>query len=358
MVGLDEEGHEGTGEARGGLDDVGGPAFLSVRVEVVELRAGGLGVDAQVVVGAVGDALELAPLAALEAEAVFQVDGALGVVRELLLGVLVLAQVLRVDAEVDVPGLAVVDPVLVPFLIGAGFAEKLEFHLLELAGTEDEVAGRDLVAEGLADLADAERRLLARGVHDVRVVDEDALGGFGAQVVQAGLVVDGAQVGLEQAGEGAGLGPLAAHATVRARDVGGGQGGLFDALLFGELFDELILAGALVAVEALDERVGEGLDVTGGDPHFARENDGGVQAHDVGAAADHGIPPGTLDVFLQFHAERTVVPRGTGATVDVTAGEDEAAALGQADHVVEAGGSLSHLSLLEYLGHDWLSCRH
>ena len=149
--------------------------------------------DGQVIVGAVGDAFELAPLAALEAEAVFQVDGALGVVRELLLRVLVLAQVLRVDAEVDVPGLAVVDPVLVPFLIGAGLAEELEFHLLKLAGTEDEVAGRDLVAEGLADLADAERRLLARGVHDVRVVDEDALGGLGAQVVQAGLVVDGAR---------------------------------------------------------------------------------------------------------------------------------------------------------------------
>ena len=193
MVGLDEESHEGTGQASGGLDDVGGPAFLGVRVEVVELRAGSLGVDGQVVVGAVGDAFKLAPLAALEAEAVFQVDGALGVVRELLLRVLVLAQVLRVDAEVDVPGLAVVDPVLVPFLIGAGLAEELEFHLLELAGTEDEVAGRDLVAEGLADLADAERRLLARGVHDVRVVDEDALGGFGTQVVQAGLVVDGAR---------------------------------------------------------------------------------------------------------------------------------------------------------------------
>ena len=176
--------------------------------------------------------------------------------------------------------------------------------------------------------------------------------------MQAGLVVDGAQVGLEQAGEGAGLGPLAAHATVGAGDVGVGQGGLFDALLFGEFFDELILAGALVAVEALDERVGEGLDVAGGDPHFAREDDGGVEADDVGAAADHGVPPGALDVFLQFHAERAVVPRGAGATVDVTAGEDEAAALGQADHVVEAGRSLSHLSLLEYLGHDWLSCRH
>ena len=256
---------------------------------------------------------------------------------------LVLAQVLRVDAQINVPGLAVVDPVLVPFLVGAGLAEELEFHLLELAGAEDEVAGSDLVAEGLADLADAKRRLLTRGVHDVGVVDEDALRGFGAQVVQAGFVVNGPQVGLEQAGEGTGLGPLAAHATVGAGDVVVGQGGFLDTLLFGEFFDELVLTGALVAVEALDEGVGEGLDVARGYPHLARKDDGGVQANDVGAAADHGVPPGALDVFLQLHAQRPVVPRGAGAAVDFTTGKDEAAALGQADDVVEAGGSLSHL---------------
>ena len=43
-----------------------------------------------------------------------------------------------------------------------GRHEELHLHLLELARAEDEVAGGDLVAEGLADLGDAERRLLAR----------------------------------------------------------------------------------------------------------------------------------------------------------------------------------------------------
>jgi hypothetical protein len=42
--------------------------------------------------------------------------------------------------------------------------EELHLHLLELAGAEDEVARRDLVAERLADLRDAERRLLAARV--------------------------------------------------------------------------------------------------------------------------------------------------------------------------------------------------
>ena len=43
-----------------------------------------------------------------------------------------------------------------------GFDEELHLHLLELARAEDEVPGRDLVAERLADLRDAERDLLPR----------------------------------------------------------------------------------------------------------------------------------------------------------------------------------------------------
>jgi hypothetical protein len=48
----------------------------------------------------------------------------------------------------------------VPLLVGAGLDEELHLHLLELAGAEDEVARRDLVAERLADLPDPERDLL------------------------------------------------------------------------------------------------------------------------------------------------------------------------------------------------------
>jgi hypothetical protein len=49
--------------------------------------------------------------------------------------------------------------------------------LFELAHAKREVAGRDLVAERLADLRDAERRLLAGALVDVLEVDEDALSG-------------------------------------------------------------------------------------------------------------------------------------------------------------------------------------
>jgi hypothetical protein len=58
-------------------------------------------------------------------------------------------------------------PVLEPLQIGVGLAEELQLHLLELAGAEDEVARGDLVAEGLADLADAEGQLAPGGALDV-----------------------------------------------------------------------------------------------------------------------------------------------------------------------------------------------
>ena len=138
----------------------------------------------QVEVGAVGDPLKLAPLAALESVPVLDVDGALGVVRALVRRVLVEPQVVRIQAEIAVPGQPGLDPALVPVLVGAWLDEELHLHLLELAGAEDEVPRRDLVPERLADLADAERDLPARGLLDVLEVDEDSLGGLGPQVRQ------------------------------------------------------------------------------------------------------------------------------------------------------------------------------
>ena len=92
------------------------------------------------------------------------------------------AQQLGGDAQVDVPLAALAAPVLVPLGGLLGRHEELELHLLELAGAEHEVARRDLVAEALADLRDAERRLLAAGVEHVLEVHEHALRRLGPQV--------------------------------------------------------------------------------------------------------------------------------------------------------------------------------
>ena len=174
----------------------------------------------QVEVRTVCNTLKLAPVAARKTELVFDVDGALGVVGKLLLRVLEVAKVLTRDTEVDVPVGALLQPVLVPLLIRARLNEELQFHLLELAGAENEVTGRDLVAEGLTDLADAERRLHTSRSHDVTEVHEDTLGGLGTKVVHAGLILDGTKVGLQHHVEVAGLGPLPAVAARRTSQFG------------------------------------------------------------------------------------------------------------------------------------------
>src|ERR1700733_6038977 len=84
-----------------------------------------------------------------------------------------------------------------PLRSGRRLDEELHLHLLEFAGAEDEVARRDLVAEALADLADAERRLAARRRPPVGEVDENALRGFGTQIVQPLLGFNRTEIRLE-----------------------------------------------------------------------------------------------------------------------------------------------------------------
>ena len=96
-------------------------------------------------------------------------------------------------------------------------AEELDLHLLELARAEGEIPRRDLVAEALADLGDAERNPHAGAVEHVLEVDEDALGRFGAQEGRVFLGAQRADDRLEHQVEFARLGERAGLVRVRAR---------------------------------------------------------------------------------------------------------------------------------------------
>ena len=290
---------------------------------------------AEVEVAAVVDALELLPA---EGEAVLHVDGLLGVVRQLVGGVLAEAQPRGRDAVALVPRA----PCRQPLLEGrrgrlAGGHEVLHLHLLELAHPEDEVARADLVAEGLADLGDAEGHLPAAGLLHGLEVDVRALRRLGAQVDDGGLVLDRAHVRLEHEVE-------AARRRERPRVHGADEAesrhdALVAELAGGECLSarQLVEPEAAMAGAALHERIGEGADVPGGDPHLGVHEDARVEAHDVVALLDHGPPPGALDVVLELDAERAVVPDRVDAAVDLRGREDEAAALGQRDDGVEVG---------------------
>ena len=154
------------------------------------------------------------------------------------------------------PGESLGDPVAVPLVRLGGRHEELHLHLLELERAEDEVPRRDLVAEGLADLRDPERRLAARELGDVLEVDEDALRGLRSQVDVDARLLDGTDPRPEHEVELPRLGQVAVRrlAGALARPLAAAH-----VLVVG--VGEVVGAEALLARAAVDERVAEAADV-------------------------------------------------------------------------------------------------
>jgi hypothetical protein len=58
----------------------------------------------------------------------------------------------------------------------------------------------------------------------------------------------------------------------------------------------------MLALLAVDQGIGEAGHVTGCLPDFGMHEYGGIDTLDIIAPMGHGLPPGTLDVVLEFHA--------------------------------------------------------
>ena len=101
-----------------------------------------------------------------------------------------------------------------------GLTKNSSFHLLEFARAEGEVARVDLVAEGFADLRDAEGELLLRDVEDVLELDEQGLRGLGAEVSDGVFAFHGADIGFQHEVEDFWLGELRAVLGVEFGRVG------------------------------------------------------------------------------------------------------------------------------------------
>src|SRR3989449_2991913 len=243
-----------------------------------------------------------------------------GVMRELVLRVLVKPQLRRSDPEADQPLHPLLAPELEPLLVRPRLHEELHLHLLELPGPERKVSGRDLVAERLADLGDAERDLLPGRLQHIEKVDVDPLRRLRPQVDDGRGLLDGAHERLEHEIEHArgGEGPLApAYWTLRGRLAGGA------------LDAGVVRAEPVLAMLAVDQRIGESRDVPRRLPYLGVHQDGGIEALDVVALVNQRAPPALLDVLLELDAERPVVPHGPEAAVDLRRLKHEAASLGE-----------------------------
>ncbi|GBD40363.1 hypothetical protein HRbin38_00218 [bacterium HR38] len=249
-----------------------------------------------------------------------------------------------------------------PVLVLPRADEVLDLHLLELPHPEDEVPGSDLVAEGLADLGDAEGKLPARAVQDVLEVHEDALGGLRAQIGQGGLVLHRAHVGLEHHVEVTGWGPVPGLSGGGIQHPGCGHGppspfrGLHHGLdqgmkvtllhlhgpveppqhLFRLLLEEVVQAVALLGDAVIHHGIGEGGLVAGIVQDQAVGEDAGIQPLHVVPLVDVPSPPGLLQVVLELHPQRTVVVGPLEAPVDLGALKDKPPAFAKRHQFVKA----------------------
>src|ERR1019366_5055678 len=109
-----------------------------------------------------------------------------------------------------------------------------------------------------------------------------------------------------------------------------------------------------LALATVDQGIGESLQVARGGPHGGRAQDGGVEAHDVLARLDHGVPPGLLDVAQHVDPQRAVVVGGAKTAVDFGRGEDKTAPFGEIDDLFEQVGvgrglGIHHVRLPDYV---------
>src|SRR4030042_2428392 len=161
----------------------------------------------QIEVSAVDNARQFCPA---YREQVFYVVTIAGVMGKLILVMLAEPEVLLFDAQVDIPVEPFLYPLIEPLPISARLDEVLDFHLLELAHPEDEVARGNLISEGFAYLGNTEGQLPSSRCNHVREIDEYALSGLRAQIDNGCLILHGAYEGFKHEIEHAWFGKLPA----------------------------------------------------------------------------------------------------------------------------------------------------
>ena len=326
------------------FDDVGDEPRSVHGIDVLQTLSRIFLMAGEVVVRAVVDAVQLLPAHRIE---ILDIARFLCIVCEFFM--VMEAEMFFLEAEVEKELLCLLLVFPIKFLVRPFLAEPLMFHLFELDGAEDEVAGGDLVAERLADLGDAEGDFRPRRALDVEEIDEFALRRLGTEIdLVLALVGDPAR-GLEHEIEGADGGPVKAaadgamdlmfadillHFLVR-HAVG------IDASL-GMRFDEVVRTVTGLAFLAVHFGIGEGRRVPACFPNSRVHENGGVQPVGVFALLHEPLPPCAFDVVLDLDADGTVIPRVSHAAVDLASREDDAPRLAERHQFLHCDRAVVH----------------
>src|SRR4030042_3145442 len=203
IIGIDDKRQERTVNAGRRLDNIGNILLAAFSLAVDAFFAAAFGMLSQVEIAPVSDALQFRPA---HREKILDVIAVLGIVGKIVLAVMAQAKVFLLDTQFGIPLQPLLDQVIKPLLIGSGLNEVLHLHVLKFPGPEDEVAGGDFIAEGLAYLADAQRQLFTGSSDHVLKVNKYALGSLGPEIDNACTFLYRTHKGLEHQVEHARLG--------------------------------------------------------------------------------------------------------------------------------------------------------
>ena len=250
------------------------------------------------------------------------------------------------DSQRKQPVAAEASPVLEPLKVGTRLTEELQFHLLEFAHAENEVAGRYFVSERFADLTYAERNFIARRALNVLEVDEYALRRLGTEIDRVSAVFGNALEGFEHKVEFSYSGKIriSAYGTgnfivadiffhlfvTPARNI------QTDAFFGVIIFDKVVGAMTGFARFAVHKRVGKASDMAACFPYFGVHQNRAVETYVICAFGDEFFPPGLFDIVLKFHAERTVIPCVCEAAVNFASRENKTAVFAKSDEFVHS----------------------
>ena len=87
--------------------------------------------------------------------------------------------------------------------------------------------------------------------------------------------------------------------------------------------------------------------MAGGDPGGGVHQDGGVQTHVIVGLLDKLLQPGLLDVVLELHAQRAVVPGVGQAAVNLGAGVDIAPVFAEVHDHIQCFFAVFHVYVLQ-----------
>src|SRR5262249_29721618 len=97
---------------------------------------------------------------------------------------------------------------------------------------------------------------------------------------------------------------------------------------------ELVRAIPFLGGLAVNHRIAESAHMPRGFPDPWVHDDRAVKPDHVVARLNVVTPPGLLDIALQLHAERAVIPEAVDPAIDLARGEDESPALAERDQLV------------------------